>query len=247
MLISDAITCDTIGIFSRAVDDLQLLTEVFRLKNDVPPPATPLELAGAKFGFVKTNVWPEAKPAVVSAWEKAKTLLVAAGAEVEEVDLPSEFDNMGEWHRNLMHMEGQSSFLGDFLNNETQLNPWVINHVINDSGTTRREQLDSYDSIAKLRPVIDSIAAKYTALITPSATEEAPIMDKTLRATGDASFCTMWTSLHLPVLNVPGFVGSSGLPIGLSLITPRYTEESLLYTAQAVSSVFAQGGWKLDP
>ena len=205
-----------------------------------------MQLSGAKFGFVKTHQWPKAKPAVVSAWDKAKELLIKAGAEVEDVDLPADFDEMGEWHRNILHMEGQSSFLGDYLTNGDLLDPWVKKHVENDTKTTRKEHLASYDNIARLRPVIDAIAAKYTALITPSVTEEAPIIEEPLRFTGDASFCLMWTVLHLPVLNVPGFVGPSGMPVGLSLVTPRYTEEKLLHTAHAVSEVFQQGGWKLD-
>jgi len=228
------------------VEDLVLLTKVFQLKDDTPPPAHSLQLTSAKFGFVKTHEWPKAKPAVVSTWEQAKKLLMEAGAEVEEVDLPAEFNDMGEWHRNILHMEGQSSFLGDYLTNGDQLDPWVTKHVVNKSGTTRRELLDSYDNIAKLRPVIDAIAARYTALITPSVTEEAPMVEEPLRFTGDASFCLMWTVLHLPVLNVPGFIGPNGMPVGLSLVSPRYTEESLLHAAQAVSKVFAQGGWKLD-
>ncbi|WWD19947.1 hypothetical protein CI109_104420 [Kwoniella shandongensis] len=241
-----SITCDTLGLYARDVSDLDLLADVFKLKDDVPPPSTPLDLTKAKFGFVRTYVWPKAQPAVTSAWEKAKELLVAAGAEVEEVDLPSEFDNLGVWHRNILHMEGQSSFLGDYLTSPELLDPWVIKHAINDDKTTRRVQLDSYDNIARLRPIIDSIAAKYTALITPSVTDEAPVLEEPLRFTGDASFNLMWTVLHLPVVNVPGFIGPNGMPVGLSLVTPRYTEQSLLHTAHAVEKVFAQGGWKLE-
>lgn len=233
------------GLYSRSVDDLAILTEVFRLKDDIPPPSQPLDLKTAKFGFVKTHVWPKAKPAVIDAWEKAKQLLVEAGAEVEEVDLPAEFDSMGEWHRNILHMEGQSAFLGDYLTSPDQLDPWVTKHVVNDTATTRREHIDSYDNIARLRPVIDSIAARYTALITPSVAEEAPVTEEPLRFTGDASFNLMWTVLHLPVLNVPGFMGPNGMPVGLSMVTPRYTEQKLLHTAQEVSKVFVQGGWTL--
>jgi hypothetical protein len=36
-------------------------------------------------------------------------------------------------------------------------------------------QLESYDGVAALRPVWDSIAQKYDAIITPSANDEAPI------------------------------------------------------------------------
>lgn len=228
------------------MDDLVLLAELFRLKDDTPVPTAPLQLSKAKFGFVKTHVWPKAKPAVIAAWDKAKELLVDAGAEVEEVDLPAEFDNMGTWHRNILHMEGQSAFLGDYLTSPDLLDPWITKHVVNDTATTRREHIDSYDNIAKLRPVIDAIASKYTALITPSVTEEAPTTEEPLRFTGDASFNLMWTVLHLPVLNIPGFVGPNGLPVGLSMVTPRYTEESLLHTAQVVSKEFAKGGWKTE-
>ena len=204
-------------------------------------------MSKAKFGFVKTHVWPKAQPSVVAAWEKAKELLTATGATVEEVDLPADFDNLTTWHRNILHMEGQSSFLGDYIKSPGLLDPWVTKHVENDTSTTRAEQLASYDNIARLRPVIDGIAAKYTALITPSVTDEAPVLEEPLRFTGDASFNLMWTVLHTPVINVPGFVGPHGMPIGLSLVGPRYTDQQLVETASEVSKVFAQGGWSLKP
>ena len=226
---------------ARSVADLQLLSETFRLIDDQSPPQEPLSLANCSFGFVKTYVWPKATPAVLEVWERAKRLLVEAGAKVEEVDLPEEFDNLGTWHRNILHMEGQSSFLGDYLTTPEQLDPWVTKHVVNDTSTTRREQLGSYDNIARLRPVIDSIASKYTVLITPSVTDEAPILEEPLRFTGDASFNLMWTVLHTPVLNVPGFSGPNGLPIGLSLVSARYHDQHLLRCGSAVAEAFSAG------
>lgn len=56
----------------------------------------------------------------------------------------------------------------------------------NDTKITRKEQLEAYDEIAKLRPVVDEIAGKYTAIITPSITDEAPLLEEPLRFTGDA-------------------------------------------------------------
>jgi Asp-tRNA(Asn)/Glu-tRNA(Gln) amidotransferase A subunit family amidase len=162
---------------------------------------------------------------------------------VEEVELPADFDNLGTWHRNILHMEGQSSFLGDYIQHAKQLDPWVTKHVVNDTATTRKEQLESYDNIARLRPVIDEIVGRYTAVITPSVTDEAPVLEEPLRFTGDASFNLMWTVLHTPVLNVPGFVGPHGMPIGLSLIAPRYQDRKLLHVGKAVAEVFEGGGW----
>ncbi|WRT68115.1 uncharacterized protein IL334_005090 [Kwoniella shivajii] len=241
-----SLTCDTVGLYSRSIEDLELLCEIFNLVDDNPPPSTPLSLAGAKFGFVKTHVWSKAEPSVIDIWGKAKEFLTEAGAEVEEVELPKVFDNMTTWHRNILHMEGYSSFHGDYLSSPEQLDPWVIKHAVNEGKTTRKEHLESLDEIAKLRPVVDSIASKYTALITPSVTGEPPILEEPLRFTGDASFNLMWTVLHLPVINIPGFKGPNGLPIGLSLIAPRYHEQDLLRTSHAVAETFAKGGWKLQ-
>lgn len=195
---------------------------------------------------MRTHVWPKATPNLEKVWSQAKELLVGAGATVEEVELPSDFDNLTTWHRNILHMEGQSSFLGDYINSADQLDPWVAKHVLNDSRTSRREQLDSYDNIARLRPVIDSIASQYTALITPSVTDEAPVLEEPLRFTGDASFNLMWTVLHLPVVNVPGFVGDHGMPIGLSVVAPRYHERDLVKTVEGITTIFAEGGWNLS-
>lgn len=52
-------------------------------------------------------------------------------------------------------------------------------------------------------------------------------------------------ALHNPVINIPGFAGENGMPIGLSLVAPRYHDRHLLAVAKAVGEVFeAEGGWK---
>lgn len=55
----------------------------------------------------------------------------------------------------------------------------------------------------------------------------------------------MWSILHVPVINLPGFAGLNGLPIGLSLVGGRYTDRHTLYVGQAIGQVFeAEGGFK---
>ncbi|KAJ4125155.1 hypothetical protein NW765_015545 [Fusarium oxysporum] len=48
----------------------------------------------------------------------------------------------------------------------------------------------------------------------------------------------MWSGLHAPVLNVPGFKGDHDMPIGLSLVAPRYRGRHLLEVGKAVSKIF---------
>jgi Asp-tRNA(Asn)/Glu-tRNA(Gln) amidotransferase A subunit family amidase len=50
----------------------------------------------------------------------------------------------------------------------------------------------------------------------------------------------MWTVLHQPVVNVPGFTGLNGLPIGLSAISGRYQDRHLLEVAKQLGQVFGK-------
>lgn len=52
-------------------------------------------------------------------------------------------------------------------------------------------------------------------------------------------------ALHVPVVNIPGFGGESGMPVGVSLIMPRYKDRELLGICKEVGKLFEQeGGWK---
>jgi amidase len=55
----------------------------------------------------------------------------------------------------------------------------------------------------------------------------------------------MWSILGAPQLNVPGFEGDNGMPIGLSLVGPRYRDQHVIAAAKALGPVFEKGGgWK---
>ncbi|TGJ82042.1 hypothetical protein E0Z10_g6716 [Xylaria hypoxylon] len=236
-------TLDTIGFFARSVMDLELMADLFGLEDD-DAPGDDFTVQGAKFAFAKTVVWPEAGPGTKSAFETAAQLLRSHGAEVEEIDLPSEFDQVPEWQRILLHSEGRATFLPEHRLAKEKLASFLVGHVENVNGISRAAQLEAYDGIAVLRPKIDSIAKKYAAIITPSAVDEAPVGTE---STGNPAFNCMWTALHTPVVNIPGFGGANDMPIGLSLVAPRYQDRRLLAVSKAVGVIFeSEGGWELD-
>lgn len=50
----------------------------------------------------------------------------------------------------------------------------------------------------------------------------------------------------MPVINIPAFVGANGMPIGLSLVGPRYHDQQLLRTGKVLrEALLAHGGWKI--
>ncbi|KAJ9413567.1 amidase [Fusarium oxysporum] len=237
-----ALMYDTLGWYGRCVEDLVLLADIFALQDDEDEDRSFQGIARARFAICKTSIWPMAGPGTQNALARAADLLRSHGAEVHELELPSAFDDVPEWYRIGLHTEGRTSFLPEYRVGEDQIGQVLIEHVENADNFTRKTQLMASDSLAAIRPVFDFNASQYAAIITPSVPDEAPVG---LESTGSHVFCAMWSGLHVPVLNVPGFKGEHGMPIGLSLVAPRYRDRHLLEVGEAVGEIFeAEGGWE---
>lgn len=233
---------DTLGLYARSVDDLKLLLDAFQLVDD--DPVEEFQIKGAKFALLTfpTPEWPEAGPGTAAAMAKATELLRAHGAEVEQVSLPDEFQPMFKYHLQVIAGDGRIAFLPEYYIAKDKLHSSLVEFVENAGKHTRKEQLRAFDELAAMRPKMDALADKYTAIIAPSVVDEAPLgYDNT----GDPTFCAPWTAMHMPVVNVPGFHGKNGLPVGLSLISSRYRDQHLLQVCREVGKVFeTEGGWK---
>ncbi|PPJ51798.1 hypothetical protein CBER1_09124 [Cercospora berteroae] len=230
-------TNDTCGFFSRTIDDLKLLLDAYSIQDDSP--ARPFTIRSSRIAFCKTSLWPNAGPGTQGAWEKAKSLLNTAGAQITDLELPEDFSHLNDWHDIIIAKEGQASFLGAYLADKSKLEDSIQGHVEDRKKYTRKQQLEAYDNCARLRSVWDSIANQYDVVIVPSVPDEAPLG---LEWTGDMSFNSMWTVLHCPVIHVPGFQGESIMPVGLSLVSARFTDQQLLETAQVVGRLWQAKG-----
>jgi Asp-tRNA(Asn)/Glu-tRNA(Gln) amidotransferase A subunit family amidase len=192
-----SLTLDTLGLFARSVEDLDLLANVFALADDATPEPD-FQVKGAKFALLKTMVWPEAGPGTVNAIETAAKLLRDHGAEVEEIELPPEFDQMPHWHHIIFETEGRTTFLPEYVTAKDKLQPFIRDHVENKYKISRASQLEALDGVSALRPEIDKIASQYAAILTPSAIDEAPVG---LEHTGSPCFNIIWTVEPLPAHN----------------------------------------------
>lgn len=74
-----------------------------------------------------------------------------------------------------MFSEGRHSFLPESRITKDSLHHTLISHAENKHGFTHKQYIDTVDSIAALRPIMDQFAGRYTALITPSVVGEAPV------------------------------------------------------------------------
>jgi len=236
-----SLTFDTLGWYARSIEDLELLGSVFGLQDDSPPQAPANGVKGLRIAFCKPMVWPKAGPGTQKAMQKGLELLKTAGADVEEINLPSDFDKLPDWHTCVLYSEGRVAFRPEYQIAKDKLAKFLVGHVENKHGYTRKDYLEAYDGMAALRPEWDAIAEKYDVVVVPSVVDEAPVG----QWTGDAVFNGWTTSLHMPVVNIPGFQGENGMPIGLTLAGPRYKDQALLAVAKAVGKVWEEeGGWR---
>jgi Asp-tRNA(Asn)/Glu-tRNA(Gln) amidotransferase A subunit family amidase len=78
------------------------------------------------------------------------------------------------------------------------------------------------------RHALAALFDRFDVLLAPSAPGEAPAG---LASTGDPIFSRMWTLLGNPCVNVPVSTGPAGLPLGVTVIGPRWRDEVALSAA----------------
>ena len=153
----------------------------------------------ARVAMLKTHVWTKAGPGLKSAWEAARSLLVEQGYRPVDLELPAEFARMTEWHSNLMAHESRAMFLGHAMTDRDQLDKVILNIFDRGATLTPERIRETYDSVARLRPVWDEIAQGYDLIITPSTTDSAP---EGLGWTGDAVCNTFLPFLGVSTANM---------------------------------------------
>jgi Asp-tRNA(Asn)/Glu-tRNA(Gln) amidotransferase A subunit family amidase len=184
---------DTIGYFARCMEDLELITRVIGLPREESIKQIPLK--EARVGFVKSPFWSSAGPGTVAAMEKAAEILRKHGVMIENVEFPDEFNDAAALVRMfkiIFVADSGASFYKDYLmdTTKTMLDPEVRASVEDAPKYPREEVRQAFDYYAALRPVLDKIATRYSALITPSATDEAPLG---LGDMGSPVFNFVWT------------------------------------------------------
>ena len=222
-------TLDTVSWFARGLDDLGLMCDVFGLHDDAA--VRPVPASGLRIALCRSPAWPAAGPGTPEALDDAAERLRQAGATVVGLELPQAFDGLGDAQRTIMLAEGRAAFLSLARSHPHLLHDDFLARAENREGITRGQLLAAYDHAARCRAEFDALAGGFDAVLTPSAVGEAPPGVHP----GNAVFNRMWTLLHVPCINIPGRRGPNGMPIGVTLTKPRFTDRQLLAVAAAAA------------
>lgn len=231
-------TLDHVGVFARTVDDIALIAEQL-IGWDEDDPDTrprarmPLQAVAAEepplpplLAFVKGPTWERADPQTREAFAE---ICEALGDRVIEVDLPPSASLALDWHRTIMDVEMAANFDLEWEKGREKLSEPLRALLERGRQVTALAYQQALARIPLLYRGFEEIFERCDAILTPSAPGTAP---KGLGRTGDPSFCTLWTLLGTPAINLPLMRGEDGMPLGVQLVGPRNDDARLLRTAR---------------
>lgn len=225
---------DTLGWYGRSAADIALLCDVFAIADDQP--VAPASLSQVRIALCRSPVWDQAEPATRDSLNLCAASLKSHGAEVVVLDLPDRFDGLTAAHKVVMQSEMRSTFLPEFTALGDALYPELVATMRNEASFSRADLRAAYDLASECRARFDELAMCYDAVLTPSVAGEAPVG---LENTGAATFNRIWTLLHTPCVNVPAAIGPSGMPVGVTLTGPRFTDRRVVAIAGLLGEALA--------
>jgi Asp-tRNA(Asn)/Glu-tRNA(Gln) amidotransferase A subunit family amidase len=211
-------TLDQAGIFTRSVHDAEFMTTALaEVEIDEALATMPPRLAA-----IRSPVWHLAGRDMQNRFAEDIGMLRGAGAEVLETEFGEIFAGAHSCLRTIMLYEGAVTFRILREQHRDGLSQTLNRALAEGEATSEEEYRAALAQRRSLQDSLDELLQSFDAIVTPSATGEAP---RGLSATGDPAFCTIWTLCGVPAITIPTGLGGNGLPLGLQIVG-RYRHDS---------------------
>uniref|UniRef100_A0A0D2XT25 Amidase domain-containing protein n=1 Tax=Fusarium oxysporum (strain Fo5176) TaxID=660025 RepID=A0A0D2XT25_FUSOF len=178
--------------------------------------------------------------------DEAVTILQSNNIKVEQVSFPSEFsdaDKLKRIQKVITLGKAQKFAPLEYRPNKTKLAAEIRAIIENTVNITNEANTEVTDKYSRMRKSINNLAKRYTVVLTTSAVDKAPLG---LDDMGRVTFNTLWTGFQMPIVNIPAFMGENSMPIGISLVGPRYRDQQPLMTSKIISKILmTKSGWKI--
>jgi Asp-tRNA(Asn)/Glu-tRNA(Gln) amidotransferase A subunit family amidase len=221
-------TLDTVGVLTRSVADAAQLAAVIaepdcKLCAEVAVLAAPPRLIA-----VRSPVWHLAELPQQTMFAQSIAALRAAGAQVDDIELPIRFADAHNVQRVIMAHEGAKNLGPVQRRNRGEMSA-RLNAFLDEGAAI---DAASHRAALKLRGSLQEELARFVmghdAIITLPAPGEAPA---DLTQTGNPAFCTIWTLLGAPAVSLPVGMGPHGLPLGLQVVGASRADDKTLAVA----------------
>ena len=216
---------DTLGIHARSLGDVALCA--CGLLGGQGWHTSALQ-AAPKIGLCRTPLWEHASPDTRTAVEDAATRLAAAGAEIEEIDLPAPFSRLNAARMKIQGFERAHALTWEWNHHRDLLGEPLRDEIARGLEVSPADYVEAVRHAKTCRALITDTLSAHDALLAPAADGPAP---EGLASTGNARFQGFWTVLRPPTVTLPTHRAENGLPVGIQLIGRHHEEGALIALA----------------
>ena len=154
-----------------------------------------------------------------------------------EIDLPDQYRDAWSGLRAIMAVD-MAHNLGAFVDKGGEVSTTFRALIEEGRKVTATQYLAALRDAERYAEGMIGIFEQFAdAVITLSAKGVAPLG---IEATGDPVFCSLWTLVGFPSLNLPLLANTDGLPIGVQLVGAPGRDERLLRTARTLVKQLAE-------
>lgn len=222
---------DTLGFFSRSVEDLDLMFEASRVRGEnyefvhqYIDNYSSVSDKTYRIGIVKHPRWDEASVYAKEQFAKWCEKLQDPKLEIEVVTLPAYCDTIHTTHQRIYDKSLAYYFKEEYAKHEL-MSPIFYDIIQEGLQISKEEYQEALEKQSRETREFDTWMEQYDVLITLATADEAPI-GLTTPDIPDANL--IWTYLGLPIATIPVLCGENGLPIGVSVVSKKYNDKLLL-------------------
>lgn len=231
---------DTVGVYARDVEGLALIADALMMYDPQdwdmekqPQKNLTSALTGSskapRFAFVRSPAWKQVEPDMAEAFEN---FIKNLGDKVSEVELEGLFDDIIPTHRTIMHANVAVTLGEVAANAPDRTRDETKERVAVGNAIAAVDYIRALGRAEAQGQALDRIFDHVDAILTPSATGQAPVG---LGKTGKPVFNGMWTMLGVPCVSLPLLTGANGMPMGVQVIGRKGEDAKILHCARWIS------------
>lgn len=222
---------DTVGLFARTVEDIELAASVLTSSD---PPLGPKLGTPVRVGFCRTPSWDSTEPPTRDALSATAMTLESHGHQIREIQLPCAFDELVNTREIVNDYERARAMAHEWNLHRDQLSGGLTDSIRRGIGCSAARYMDAMQRVQRLQNHLPSLFSEVDVLLAPTVPGEAPIG---LAYTGDHRLQSIWTQLRTPTVNLPVHTGPNGMPVGVQLVGLPYGDRNLLAIARIFLSI----------
>ncbi|MDA0305287.1 MAG: amidase [Proteobacteria bacterium] len=233
---------DTVGVYARDVEGLALIADALMIYDPQdwdmekqPQKNLTSALVGdggnkaPRFAFVRSPAWKQVEPDMAEAFEN---FIKNLGDKASEVELEGLFDDIIPTHWTIMHANVAVTLGEVAANAPDKTRDQTKERVDAGNAIPAADYIRALGRAEAQGQALDRLFDHFDAILTPSATGQAPVG---LGETGKPVFNGMWTMLGVPCVSVPLLSGENSMPMGVQVIGRKSDDVKIIRCARWLS------------